>query len=609
MRLVTRLSSAGLGGALTLGLLVAPTVTPAWAASRPVTPKVRTVPVDIPRDMPTKVRSSVGSVTRAGAGVASAPETGSAVVESEEVSAGEQDLSSFSMVGATLPSADIEAADVEVRVKAKGGSWGGWQALSAEDSGPDTDTAEAEQATKNVTSPLWVGPSDGVQARVRLGASEAAMAAGKQVELTLVDPGTSPADNATGPVASADAASGRPTIIRRSQWGADESLTCSETSSTDSVSAAVVHHTAGSNAYRTRAEAMRQIRGDYAYHTKTRGWCDIGYNFIVDKWGNIYEGRRGSIDSSRIGAHAAGFNKLTVGVTMLGNYSSITPSFATQRSVANVIAWKLSSSGRAPGSTVNYIAGAGSPRYRQGTQVTLPRIIGHRNVGYTTCPGNGGYRTLSWIRQRASAVAGGADFVRAAFRDTIGREGAENSVVAWQGELAAYGRNMMVAKLQKQSESRNREIRAAYRLVLNRAPNGTELARANQRMARGVGRHTLVVELLGGAEFYRQAGSSRAGFVNLAHRRVLERWPSTAERNRWVSLTSRGRMYVSNGIYRSYEGRARTVDRFAKELLGRKATSREMPTWADITRRYGDEGGRRIVMMSADYLSKAGKRY
>src|SRR5665647_2868216 len=109
-----------------------------------------------------------------------------------------------------------------------------------------------------------------------------------------------------------------PTIITREQWGARPQVCTPDVATTHGLIGAVVHHTAGSNGYSTIAEAMQQIRGDQAYHIDGRGWCDIGYNFVVDKWGNIYEGRANSLTRPVIGVHAGGFNTGTVGVSMLG---------------------------------------------------------------------------------------------------------------------------------------------------------------------------------------------------------------------------------------------------------------------------------------------------
>ncbi|EBF6878342.1 cold-shock protein, partial [Salmonella enterica subsp. enterica serovar Saintpaul] len=104
----------------------------------------------------------------------------------------------------------------------------------------------------------------------------------------------------------------QPTIITRAQWGADESLRGSKTLNS-TVKAIVIHHTAGTNDY-TQETAAAQVRGIYAYDTQGLGWADIAYNFLVDKWGRVYEGRAGSITQAVRGAHAMGFNTDTMGI-------------------------------------------------------------------------------------------------------------------------------------------------------------------------------------------------------------------------------------------------------------------------------------------------------
>lgn len=313
------------------------------------------------------------------------------------VTASAEHLRSFAMVGAKLPVKGMKPTDVELRVRTASGSWGGWKTLQADDSGPDSDTREGKASAGEVgTAPVWVDGATAVQARVKLSAHVARLASGKPLKLTMVDPGhLASDDDSTG---SSTAGVGAPHIITRAQWGADEQATCPDRDASSEISMAVVHHTADSNAYRTVGEAKRQIRADQAFHIFGRGWCDLGYNFVVDKWGNVYEGRRHSITTNRIGAHAVGFNKMTLGVSMLGNYAGVRPSYATRTAVARVIAWKMSRSGHYPGYHVQYYAGRGSERYRPGALLNLSRVVGHRDVGLTTCPGDAGYALLNSIR-------------------------------------------------------------------------------------------------------------------------------------------------------------------------------------------------------------------
>ncbi|WP_434081017.1 N-acetylmuramoyl-L-alanine amidase [Sanguibacter sp. Z1732] len=180
-----------------------------------------------------------------------------------------------------------------------------------------------------------------------------------------------------------------PAIQTRAQWGADESL-MRWTPQPRALRAAVVHHTAGTNNY-TQAQAPGVVRGIYVYHATQRdgnGWGDIGYNFLVDRFGRIYEGRTGSRTAQpgqmTQGAHALGFNNGTLGISVMGNYSSMNASSTVLNSMANVIAWQFSRAGIAVDTRSGMIS-PGSPTRPAGQN--LPRIFGHRDVSNTTCPG------------------------------------------------------------------------------------------------------------------------------------------------------------------------------------------------------------------------------
>ena len=129
---------------------------------------------------------------------------------------------------------------------------------------------------------------------------------------------------------------------------------------------------------------------------KSNGWNDIGYNFLVDRFGTIYEGRYGGIDRNVIGAHALGFNTGSVGIALLGTYGSTEPSAAAQDAIARLIAWRLDLAHVDPTSTLTFVSG-GSERYAPDAPVTLRAVSGHRDTGSTACPGNTLYARLGAI--------------------------------------------------------------------------------------------------------------------------------------------------------------------------------------------------------------------
>ena len=206
---------------------------------------------------------------------------------------------------------------------------------------------------------------------------------------------------------SADISVRQPSIITRSGWGANESQRCRNATYDNSLAAATVHHTAGSNNY-TREASAGLVRGIFTYHARTLGWCDVGYNVLVDKYGQAFEGRHGGLSRNVQGAHAGGFNGNTWGISMMGDYSTLTPPDVTIRKMGEIIGWRLNVAGVDPkGSATHYSEGTSYTKYSRGTAVKLPNIFAHRDVGNTSCPGNAGYAKRGQIRDSAASSAKG----------------------------------------------------------------------------------------------------------------------------------------------------------------------------------------------------------
>ncbi|WP_253208179.1 N-acetylmuramoyl-L-alanine amidase [Streptomyces sp. YPW6] len=195
-----------------------------------------------------------------------------------------------------------------------------------------------------------------------------------------------------------------PPITARAGWGADESISPEAPGYLrgGKVKAVVVHHTAESNSYAC-ADAPKVVRAIYAYHVRQLGWKDIGYNFLVDKCGTVYEGRKGGVDRPVMGAHAYGFNAETAGISVLGTYTDTAPSQAAMASVAQVAAWKLGQYGVSPIGTTTLTASDSGRSYfgktwPKGAQLSFPTVHGHRDSYSTQCPGNAFYNQLPTIR-------------------------------------------------------------------------------------------------------------------------------------------------------------------------------------------------------------------
>jgi uncharacterized protein with LGFP repeats len=193
-----------------------------------------------------------------------------------------------------------------------------------------------------------------------------------------------------------------PTIISRADWGADESMRSGAPVYDNGIRAGILHHTAGSNDYAPE-DSARIVREIYAYHTRTLGWSDIAYNALVDKYGQVFEGRFGGITRPVQGSHTGGFNKNTWAVAMIGNFDLMEPPPVQLRAVGRLFGWRLAMDGVDPKGSVP-LASAGGPytRFPQGATPTLPNIFAHRDTGPTDCPGNLGYASLDRVREIAA---------------------------------------------------------------------------------------------------------------------------------------------------------------------------------------------------------------
>lgn len=369
------------------------------------------------------------------------------------------DVEPFSLLGVVWadPQAELHG-DVQVRTRATdSGSWSDWAELETHnDHAPDPDSAEySDRELRGATPPLWVGASDGVEVRVvpedgpepPTDTQDRQLPEGLRVDLIqptgqesavqeltgdeppaaplaedggVADPGPDQ-DGAELPpltkseseaealalsgamTAAADHVGPRPGITTRSGWGADEGLREGGFVYTDAVKTAFVHHTAATNNY-TCQEVPSILRGIYQYHVSSLGWRDIGYNFFVDKCGQIYEGRAGGVNQPVLGAHTYGFNHNSMGVAVLGTFTSTEPTKEALDGVAKLTAWKLGLHGKNPSGSWNRVSGGG--KYPKGTVIKMNNISGHRDGYATECPGGRLYQQLGTIRTTASRLQG-----------------------------------------------------------------------------------------------------------------------------------------------------------------------------------------------------------
>ncbi len=395
-----RLISAVAAAALVPAFVALPTVSFAAAeAPRPVAPQV--------------VNTAIGGVDPgelARSPIALPPAPGQTLLgagpeaaDRPEVLTSKRATARFTVAGVSWSrTSRVLSQDVRVHVRVKEDTgWTAWELLAMPDEGPDGTTAEGANARIGST-PLVSNGATGIQVRV----DTATGLTPPDLKVSTIDPGTSAADdnlNTSAP-GSASAATPAPAIITRAKWGADESLRRGVTYNS-TVKAITIHHTAGTNNY-TPAGAAAQVRGIYAYDTLGLGWDDIAYNFLVDKWGRVYEGRAGSITKAVRGAHSMGFNVDTMGISAMGNYDTTAAPAVMVEAMAKVAGWKLSQYGANPlGKVVLTSQGGSGAKYAAGVKATLDVIHPHRNTSYTICPGRYLYAQMATIRAKAASYA------------------------------------------------------------------------------------------------------------------------------------------------------------------------------------------------------------
>jgi hypothetical protein len=183
---------------------------------------------------------------------------------------------------------------------------------------------------------------------------------------------------ASTPVAEAIAP--RPPVVSRAAWGADRTdgggCTPKGPPTMGTVNSAVIHHTVSATDYLPE-EAPGLVLGICRFHVNGNGWSDIGYNALVDSYGQLYEGRAGGLNRPVVGAHTAGVNSTTTGLASIGTHSTILVNPTAQWTMVQYLAWKLARHGAVPAS-----------------------IAGHRQFNPTSCPGNALQSQIPAIRSQ-----------------------------------------------------------------------------------------------------------------------------------------------------------------------------------------------------------------
>ena len=349
----------------------------------------------------------------------------------------------FTMVA--LTGADLSGTSARIRAKQADGSWGPWYATAHEVKQDVPQDRPADARGPDGTEPVFVGRTTAVQIAVtraepkapgrrskaktkpkspkavpapprKDSATEkpgkadlgyvpttATQPLAQNISAVLITPPKAPAGAQWTPPRAVLGPGQPPNIIPRSTWGASSFSRCGRPVDAGTVYAAVVHHTAGSNDY-SPEDSADIVRSIYAYHTRTLGWCDIGYNALVDKYGQVFEGRAGGVTKGIMGSHAGGFNRNTWGVSMIGTFQDEPPPRIQLETVGRLLGWRLGLDRTDPRGTAQLVSAGGSfTQFPRGAALTLPAIIGHRDVDNTECPGDQGYASLDEIREIAAS--------------------------------------------------------------------------------------------------------------------------------------------------------------------------------------------------------------
>ncbi len=325
----------------------------------------------------------------------------------------------FSMVA--LTGSDLAGTSARVRAERSDGSWGPWYTAERFELGAEDTQGQGTHGT----DPVYVGNTTAVQiavsrpkdAPVTTAPPQNGLDAGRDLgyipanatepltqtmSAVLISPPQSPVDRQWTPPTANLAPGQPPNIISRAQWGAGTGSRCGGPSYGEGVRAAVVHHTATGNDYAPEDSAAI-LRSIYAYHTVTLGWCDIAYNALVDKYGQVFEGRAGGITKDVLGSHTGGFNRDVWGVSLIGDFEDVPPPDIMVRTVGRLLGWRLSLDRVDPLGTIKLKSAGGSHTvYPAGAAPVLPEIFAHRDVGNTECPGVAGYAALDEIRSIAA---------------------------------------------------------------------------------------------------------------------------------------------------------------------------------------------------------------
>jgi hypothetical protein len=288
---------------------------------------------------------------------------------------------------------------VEIRARERGGEWSPW-----------VETTDGE--------PIWTGGTEELQIRGRetrphgeigyvnvtgdataedraMNGIRGAVNSAFLSVASVLAPGTAEAGPPGPPFE----------VVNRAEWDPNDSCK-PRTPVNGEVKSAVIHHTVNANTY-TAEEAPGIVLGICRYHRYNLGWNDIGYNGLVDRYGNIYAARSGGLSNPIVGAHTAGYNSQTVGLSSIATHTTTGMTREALGAAVRFLSWKLPLHGvDAAGKSTLVSAGGSGNRYPSGRKVSVPEITRHRRLNETACPGRAQVSKIAKRTQRRIAAGG-----------------------------------------------------------------------------------------------------------------------------------------------------------------------------------------------------------
>ena len=491
--------------------------------------------------------------------------------------------------------------EIQLRSRNADGSWSPWvdlHGLAADAPDPGTEGRDTGGDDGGSVTPVWVGGTDRVEVRADPALTDVSLHA-----LDVESPATAPA------TATADSyyagASAEPTIHRRSEWGAagwaTQNSDCDSGPRYARPHYLIIHHTVNPNTYAT-GDVAGMLRGIQSFHQNTNGWCDIAYNFIVDRFGRIWEARMGGIDKGVIGGHASGHNTGSVGIALLGDHRSSAPSSVALAATADLVGWK---------SAVHYIDPRGTTTVDGGPS---PTVIGHRNVVSTTCPGDLAYSKLAQIRSDAATARSNyapyfteyaRRYIDAGYRTFLGRGVDPDGEAYWVGVVSS-GQPLTVftGTLARSDEWINLTLDVLYRNVFGRPGDAAGMRYWADRVRAGMRLTDVGILFYGSPENFQKSGSTSEGFVRNLYRALLLREADQAGVDYWTGLlrSGRSRTDVSSGFYGSIESRTGRVRELYQLVLGRGPDPGGEAFWAGQLLRVDDVDLAAYLAASEEYF-------